>query len=142
MKRWLLLALGLTALGACSRPESRAGAADSQPAATAEQPAAATQQADTNTPAASNIVYVDVRTPEEFAAGHVQGAINIPYDQMPRRWTELQKFQDRHIIVYCRTGHRAGIALQEMKKHGFAQAINGGGLQGLAQQGVPVTGGP
>jgi len=48
---------------------------------------------------------VDVRTPEEFAAGHIEGAINIPIDQLDARKGELKK--DSDIVLYCRSGARS-----------------------------------
>lgn len=140
MRRWVVLALGLAVAGGCTRSQPQAGGASTQ--APAAQPATQTQPGSTASApaeAAVPVVYVDVRTPEEYAQGHVRGAINIPYDQMAQRWTELQQDEGRAIVLYCRTGHRAGIALAELQKHGFAHAVNGGGLTDLQQRGVPVT---
>lgn len=89
--------------------------------------------------AAEEVVYVDVRTPEEFAAGHVAGAINIPHTQMPERWRELERFRDDRLVVYCRSGRRSGIALDVLREAGFEHAENGGGLTDLARRGVPTT---
>lgn len=84
-------------------------------------------------------VFVDVRSLEEYQAGHVEGAIHIPYDQMEERWPELAEYQDEDIVVYCRTGTRAGIALEVLQDHGFDEAVNGGGLDELEAQGIPTT---
>jgi phage shock protein E len=66
-------------------------------------------------------VILDVRTPAEFAAGHVPGAINIPHDQLPKRVIELDALRDREIVVYCRTGRRSNTALHTLKAAGFAK---------------------
>ncbi len=63
---------------------------------------------------------VDVRTPEEFASGHVPGAINIPFDELPRRAAEIGP-PSTAVVVYCRTGRRSGIAADALKKAGFSQ---------------------
>ena len=63
---------------------------------------------------------VDVRTPEEYAGGHVPGAVNIPYDEMGRRFGELGPITTP-LLLYCRTGHRSGIAIQTLREHGFTQ---------------------
>lgn len=68
---------------------------------------------------ATSIVILDVRTPEEFAAGHVPGAIDIPYDQIPARLAELEGAKDKTIVAYCRSGRRAGIALAALHAAGF-----------------------
>ncbi len=64
-------------------------------------------------------VLLDVRSPEEYAAGHIPGAVNIPYDELPGRLDELSGAQNQEIIVYCRTGRRAGIAELALQEAGF-----------------------
>lgn len=61
---------------------------------------------------------VDVRTPDEFAAGHIPGAINIPVQQLDARMSELQP-KDAAVVVYCRSGHRSGNAARLLKSAGF-----------------------
>lgn len=68
--------------------------------------------------AAAGAKVVDVRTPEEFAAGHVPGAINIPYDELPRRAAEIGP-PSTTVVLYCRSGRRSGIAVEALKKAGF-----------------------
>ena len=135
MTRWTTAAL-LLLLGCSPQEETPTPAAD----------APATSPASAPTPRAGaiaalpadSILYVDVRTPQEYAAGHVQGAINIPHDQMEARWPELAAHRDRPLVVYCRTGRRSGLALQVLQAQGFSQAVNGGGLDDLAAQGLPT----
>lgn len=64
-------------------------------------------------------VLIDVRSEEEFAAGHIPGAVNIPFDELPGRLDELGGAQEREVIVYCRTGRRAGIAELALEEAGF-----------------------
>ncbi|HFB65381.1 MAG TPA: rhodanese-like domain-containing protein [Aeromonadales bacterium] len=67
-------------------------------------------------------IILDVRTPEEYAEGHVPGAINISHDVIDKKINELIKLnggKNATIAVYCRSGHRAGIALKELQKQGF-----------------------
>ena len=67
-----------------------------------------------------NLVVLDVRTPEEYAAGHVPGAINVPHEQVEARLPELQqKLAGKDVVVYCKTGRRAGIALGVLERAGF-----------------------
>lgn len=70
-------------------------------------------------------VLLDVRTPEEYAGGHLPGAVNVPLDQIP----SAQLPQGRPLYVYCRSGARSGQACQWLKGEGY-QVENLGGLMG------------
>lgn len=74
---------------------------------------------------------VDVRTPEEFSAGHLEGAINIPHDQTLARLTEYPGDKDRSIVVYCRSGNRSGQAYKILVEQGFAGTHNAGGYEDI-----------
>ena len=92
---------------------------------------------------ADSAIFVDVRTPEEYAQGHVDGAILIPVEQLETRIAELEPYRDQDIALYCRTGRRSGIALQILQEHGFSRVRNAGSFAGLARQGLPTsTGAP
>ena len=53
---------------------------------------------------------LDVRSPEEYAEGHVPGAINIAHTALASRLDEINEFSDKPVVVYCRSGFRAGKA--------------------------------
>lgn len=72
---------------------------------------------------------IDVRTDEEFRQGHLPGAVNIPYDQVPSRLGELPADKSRPIVLYCRSGRRSGIARESLEALGFTNAINAGGYE-------------
>jgi phage shock protein E len=82
---------------------------------------------------ASEAVWIDVRTAEEFEAGHVPPAINIPYEQIAAEVAELGLAYDQPIYLYCRSGRRAGIALQSLQELGYQQVVNVGGLEDAKQ---------
>lgn len=71
---------------------------------------------------AKNVTFVDVRTPEEFANGTVEGAINIPLEQLEKQLNQLKGKEN--IVLFCRRGIRAGKAQDILKKNGIA-AVNG-----------------
>ncbi|MGK7311733.1 MAG: rhodanese-like domain-containing protein [Candidatus Longimicrobiales bacterium M2_2A_002] len=125
--RWLVMILALGVGAACAD-------APEQSAATRDRPAAAAAAV-----ADTAIVYVDVRTQEEWEAGHVEGAIHIPHTEMRARHDELEAYDDEQIVVYCRSGRRSGIALDILESEGFDNVINGGGLRDLRAEDVPVT---
>lgn len=66
---------------------------------------------------------VDVRTPEEFASGHLPGAVNLPVEELARRYGELGSPQTR-LVVYCRSGARSGRAERLLKEQGFQDVFN------------------
>ena len=72
---------------------------------------------------------VDVRTPQEFAAGHVVGSVNIPVDEIG---ANLDKFEDKgNIIVFCRSGARAETAKDLLQKNGVKNVTNGGNWEDI-----------
>ncbi|HEY8266244.1 MAG TPA: rhodanese-like domain-containing protein [Steroidobacteraceae bacterium] len=73
------------------------------------------------------LVVLDVRTPAEYAEGHVPGAINIPNGELAARVAELADAKGRDIVVYCRSGVRAAQALDVLDKAGFKRLFH---LQG------------
>ena len=65
---------------------------------------------------------IDVRTPEEFASGHIEGAVNIPVDSLTQRMSEVSK--DKPIVVYCRSGNRSAQAALVLEMLGFQNVKN------------------
>lgn len=62
-------------------------------------------------------ILLDVRTPEEFAQGHLPGAVLIPHDQLAARLDEIDR--DRWVLVYCRSGKRASTAQDILEEAGI-----------------------
>lgn len=73
---------------------------------------------------------VDVRTPAEFAQGHVPGSVNIPLDQLPLRAGELDPRQP--VLLCCASGARSGMAKQLLDRQGFVLTRNAGPWTRLA----------
>lgn len=69
---------------------------------------------------------IDVREPEEFDLGHLDGAINVPSESLMSGVPELKDVpKDTPLLLYCRTGSRSAIALNILKSLGFTNVING-----------------
>ncbi len=125
----VLVSVAATTLAACSSPETADPAAGSAVVATA-QPAQARALVD------AGAQVIDVRTPEEFAAGHLSGATNID--------VQAADFSDRvgkldpgaTYVLYCRSGSRAGAAADMMAGMGFTDVVNAGGFDSLAAAGM------
>jgi len=73
-----------------------------------------------------NYTVIDVREPEEFREGHVDGALNIPPSALMAGASELGTVaKDSPIIVYCRTGSRSNVAKQILESLGYTNITNG-----------------
>ena len=87
------------------------------------------------------VVIVDVRTPEEFAAGHLQGAVNL--DVSAPTFDSQIAALDKDVVyaVYCRSGNRSTIAVGKMSDAGFTNLFNfnQGGFAELAAEGAPTA---
>ena len=75
---------------------------------------------------------LDVRTGEEFAAGHLQGAVNIPYDVIEQNRDALPENTARRIVVYCRSGRRSAIAASTLQKMGYTNLSDLGSMENAA----------
>jgi phage shock protein E len=81
-------------------------------------------------------ILLDVRTPEEFASGHIHGAVNISVESLPSRLSEVP--MDQPIVVYCRSGNRSAKAVEILAQAGYSQLYDLGGLNDWLAQGLPV----
>ena len=79
---------------------------------------------------------LDVRTPEEFASGHIEGAVNINVETLASRLDEVP--QDAPVVVYCRSGNRSATASQILVGAGYEGVYDLGGIQTWIAQGYPV----
>lgn len=80
------------------------------------------------------VVIIDVRTPEEFAAGHVDGALNIPYEQIANGIKSVKGLKkDQSVLLYCRSGRRSAIAKAALEKEGYKRILDGGGMTELTR---------
>lgn len=72
-------------------------------------------------------VLIDVRSPEEFGSGHIDGARNIPVGEIGQRTAEVGD-KDKPVVVYCRSGMRSSQAKSTLESAGFTQVHNLGGM--------------
>lgn len=73
-------------------------------------------------------VWIDVRSPGEFAEGHLADATLIPFDGIEAGVAGLNLDKDTPIYLYCGSGGRAGVAKQTLERKGYTRVINAGGL--------------
>ena len=74
------------------------------------------------------VVFVDLRKKEEYEAGHIRGAIHIPYDMLEERVEELKEYS--MIILYCRRGNQSLRGARQLGDLGYRVATLGGGYEG------------
>ena len=72
----------------------------------------------------NDMLILDVRSAEEFAEGHIKNAVNISHGEMSRNFMTILEFQDKPVVVYCRSGRRANIAETILKDKGFTNVMH------------------
>ena len=88
----------------------------------------------------SDFVIVDVRTPDEFADGHIEDATNLDYYSSSFR-DELEKLdKTKTYLIYCQSGRRSNASLEIMKELGFKEVYNvTGGITGWQAEGLQTV---
>jgi rhodanese-related sulfurtransferase len=87
--------------------------------------------------AGEGLIFVDVRTPEEFASGRVPGALNIPIQQLPGRLAELGR--DDRLVVYCERGPRSALAIETLLGAVYTHVSHlTGDMAGWRAAGLPI----
>jgi phage shock protein E len=80
---------------------------------------------------AQGALLVDVRSAEEFEFGHLEQAFNIPHSDISREIGKLGSDKHREVVLYCKSGRRADLAIATLKGLGFIQTFNAGGYAHL-----------
>ena len=86
----------------------------------------------------SGYLIVDVRRPDEFAEGHIEGAINVPNEGIAEEMPEELPDKDQLLLIYCRTGRRSKEASEKLAKIGYKNVYEFGGIN--TWTGTIVTG--
>lgn len=125
---WLLILIALASGGMLAWPMLRGAGASSL-----------TAQGAVHLINRQRAVVVDVRDPEEFAAGHVTGAKNVPMDQLEQKLPGAVKNKALPLLLVCATGVRAQRAVATARKLGYEQAqAVAGGLKSWKDANLPV----
>ena len=76
-----------------------------------------------------NAVLLDVRRIDEFNAGHIAGAVLVPHDTIAEKISSVIPDKSTPVFVYCRSGRRSAMAVEAMKKLGYANLTDLGGMK-------------
>jgi phage shock protein E len=77
------------------------------------------------------VLVIDVRSKQEFDAGHFSTAINIPHDQIANQIKQLEPYKQKTILLYCHSGNRSAAALNVLRQKGFENVVNAGGYEAI-----------
>lgn len=128
INNWVLIAVAVASGGMLLWPVVRGGAASGLTAPAAVQLINR-----------EKAVVVDVSEPEEFGAGHVGGARNVPLGELEQRLPEVVKNKTVPLILVCASGGRANRALASAKKLGYDKAqVLAGGLKAWKDANLPI----
>ena len=75
-----------------------------------------------------DVVILDVRTPEEYAAGHIAGAVNLPNETISDQEIPSLPDKDQTLLVYCRSGNRSKQASRKLADLGYTRVLEFGGI--------------
>jgi phage shock protein E len=142
-KHWRKLALAIAlGLAACGGEQPTAPAVDAAAHQEPVEVARVTQMdpaaVKARLEAGENIFLLDVRRPDELVdEGQIAGAVNIPIDELESRLAEVPK--DQPIVTYCKVGGRASRAAETLRKAGYDQPIETGGITAWKEAGLEVV---
>jgi len=86
------------------------------------------------------IILVDVRTPEEYATGHLANSTLLPLDQVDAKASTVLKDRNAPVMLYCHSGRRSDIAANMLKAQGYTNVTSViGGIAAWSQAGLPIV---
>jgi rhodanese-related sulfurtransferase len=147
MKTARFVAFTATMLAAAASIADQAGPAPGQAAsapavAASASPPLISQQAllERQAKKDQSLFVLDVRTPQEYAAGHVPGAVNVPHDKIASHLAQIPK--DKDVVIYCRSGRRTGLAAAVLEANGYTKLKHlQGDMEAWLKDGRPIEGG-
>jgi len=87
-----------------------------------------------------DVVVLDVRESNEYSTGHIRDSIHIPIGSLNKRIGELDKFKNKKILAYCRSGNRSNTACRTLSKQGFENVNNmAGGVISWSGANLPLS---
>ncbi|TCJ98908.1 thiosulfate sulfurtransferase [Volucribacter psittacicida] len=87
-------------------------------------------------PSFAKTVWIDVRTPQEYASGHILNASNMPHQSMVQQAAAAGLQKDDRILLYCRSGNRSAIAKKALEQAGYRHVQDLGAYADLVETGA------
>jgi rhodanese-related sulfurtransferase len=88
----------------------------------------------------ANAIVIDVREDNEYRAGHIVNALHVPTSQMGTANGRLEKYKDRPMILYCRSGQNSARLGSRLRRHGFGAVYNlKGGMLAWQNANLPTS---
>lgn len=126
--RFFLLALSALTLSACAAPAAEVAKESPAPSPAVEYKKISAADAKARMDSGDTIIILDVRTKEEYDAGHISGAILVPNETIVDKQPELLPDLDAEILVYCRSGNRSAQAAKKLIAIGYTNVADFGGI--------------
>lgn len=123
---FLTLAFSILTLSACAAPAAASAPTPTATPVTYRKISAADAKARMDS--GDEIIILDVRTKEEYDAGHIKGAILVPNETIIDEQPELLQDLDAEILVYCRSGNRSAQAANKLLAIGYTNVVDFGGI--------------
>ena len=128
LAQFFLLALAGLTLSACAAPAAKVAEASPAPSPAVEYKKISAEDAKARMDSGDTIVILDVRTQEEYDAGHIAGAILVPNETIADKQPQLLPDLDAEILVYCRSGNRSAQAAKKLIAIGYTNVVDFGGI--------------
>ncbi len=131
------MSVAFTTIATAGEPVATAPASTPAAAAVAVAPMSQEALLEHQSRHPDHLFVLDVRTPQEYAEGHVPGAFNVPYDQLASRLADVPR--DKDVVLYCKSGRRAGIAADVLAANGYTRLSHlEGDMPAWIEKGHPV----
>lgn len=133
---FIVIAIAVSGCGSTASPAAAPAAAPQSAPAALNLPATVDAKTVNSLRGNPDVVLIDVREPDEFAAGHIPEATLIPLGQLSSRLSEIPK--DKTVVAVCRSGNRSGQATELLRQAGFDAHNMSGGMISWEQAGYDV----
>ena len=132
------MSVACTTIATAGEPAATTAVSAPAPAAAAVTPMSQEALLEHQSSHPDHLFVLDVRTPQEYAEGHVPGAVNVPQEQLASRLAEVPK--DKDVVIYCRSGRRSALAADVLAANGYSRLSHlEGDMNAWVAKGRPVA---